>query len=754
MIFIKNSSKANRRIHGRTLGLIVACFVVWCVIIIRLFQLQIIDHEYYQGQVIANVQKETSVRAERGIIYDRNKIQLATNNTVWRIFISPRDIEDRAQAELIARGLSDILDLNYQDVLDITAKTWRADETIKKNVEDEIADEVRLFINENELEDQIYLQASSTRYYPFGTLASNLIGVVGTDGGLIGLELQYDSFLTGVSGRYITAKNASSQSMPYKYDVYIDASNGANLVTTTDTTIQFALEKQLKQTFEDSDPLNRVAGVVLDVNSGAVLAMGVYPNFDLNNPYKLDEDSQFKLDLSGFAPGSAEYNTYFTELLYSLWRNKAVSELYEPGSTSKIITTAMALEEDVLEWEDEFFCSGGGYVVIPGTSPVHCHKKGGHGKVTYRVGLQQSCNPTLMQVAERIGKATFYNYFKSFGYTEKTGIDLPGEATPIYHEYQNFNALELAICSFGQTFKVTPLQQLTAVSTVANGGKLLTPYVVEQIVDDDGNILFQHETDVRRQVVSEAVCREIAAVLEEGVSGNGGAKNAYVPGYKIAAKTGTSEVRDILNEEGESFLRLGSTVAFAPADDPQIAVIIVVDQPQCESVYGSIVAAPYVANFLEEVLPYIGVDREYSEEDTKKMNVTVKNYVGWPTADATRDVGNRGINFEVKGDGDIIKYQIPSGGEVLNKETGKIILYTGDAQPEADILVPTVTGMTAANANRTLTNAGLNIVYEGATQSGTGAVSYVVSQSPAAGTYVTYGSVVTVTMRFLDGTAN
>jgi len=732
----------------------VACFAVWCVIIFRLFQLQIIDHEYYQGQVIANVQKETSVRAERGIIYDTNMIPLATNNTVWRIFISPRDIKDRNQAELIARGLSDILDLEYQTVLDITAKTWRADETIKRNVEDEVADEVRLFINQNGLEEQIYLQASSTRYYPFSTLASNVIGVVGTDGGLIGLELQYDSFLTGVSGRYITAKNANSQSMPYKYDVYIDASNGANLVSTIDTTIQLALEKQLKQTFEDSDPLNRVAGVVIDVNTGAVKGMGVYPNFDLNNPYKLDADSQFKLDLSGFEPGSLEYNTYFNELLYSLWRNKAVSELYEPGSTSKIITTAMALEEDVVEWDDEFFCSSGGYVVIPGTSPVHCHRRSGHGRVSYREGLQQSCNPTLMQVAERIGRATFYNYFKSFGYTEKSGIDLPGEASPIYHAYENFNALELAICSFGQTYKVTPLQQVTNIATIANGGKLLTPYVVEQIIDDDGNILFQHTTDVRRQVVSEDVCRQIAEVLEEGVSGNGGAKNAYVPGYKIAAKTGTSEVRDILNEAGESFLRLGSTVAFAPADDPQIAVIIVVDQPQCESVYGSIIAAPYVANFLEEVLPYIGVDREYSEDEIKKLNVTVKNYVGWPTSDAKLEIGNRGIKFEVKGEGDIVKYQIPSGGETLNKESGKIIIYTGDAEPEADIAVPSVTGMTAANANRILTNAGLNVVYDGATQSGTGAVSYVVSQSPAAGTYVTYGSVVTVTMRFLDGTAN
>lgn len=765
---------ADRRIPPRSIFLLGVFFLLWCLVIVRLFNLQIIDYDYYLNRVINNIQRQTTVSAERGIIYDCNMIPLATNETVWRVFISPRDIDllenenpndkerrfdsENPQAKLIASGLSELLGVDYNTVLEKAVKKNRADETIMRSVDDTTADDIRSFINKNGLSRQIYLEASSKRYYPFGTVASNVIGLVGTDGGLIGLELQYDSYLTGVSGKYITAKNAQSMNMPYKYDVYIDASNGANLVTTIDLTIQRALEAQLKDTYEYSDPLQRVVGVAMDVNTGAVRGMAVYPNFDLNDPYKLDPDSVEKLNASGLVEGSEEYNEYFSELLYGLWRNKAVSELYEPGSTFKVITASMAIEEKAVSWEDEFHCSTGGYVVTPGASPVHCWRSYGHGDVTFRYGLQQSCNPTLMQVAQKIGRETFYKYFQAYGYTEKTGVDLPGETYPIYLTYHDFNEMELAIHSFGQTFKVSPLQQITAISAVANGGNLMTPYLVEKIIDDDGNVLYQHEAEVRRQIVSKETAVSVAEVLEEGVSGDGAAKNAYVAGYKIAAKTGTSEKTDIRNEEGKTYLRVGSTVAFAPSDDPQIAALIVVDEPQCENIFGSYVAAPYVAKFMEDILPYIGVERNYSEEELSKINVTVKGYVGWTVEEAMLDISNRGIKCELKGDIDttqegvqyLVNYQIPSAGESLNKETGKIIIYTGSAVPEADIEVPNVVGMTESSARRTLVKAGLNVVYEGATQSSGTSVPYVVSMTPEAGTYVTYGTVVTVAMRYLD----
>ncbi|MBQ7124907.1 MAG: stage V sporulation protein D, partial [Clostridia bacterium] len=466
---IRHPSESNRRIPGRSMIILLGFMILWCILILRLFDLQIINYDYYQNKVLNNVQRMTTLSAVRGEIYDSGMNKLASNYTVYRIFISPRDIENDEQALLISKGLSDILGVDYDKILTLTKKVHRADETIKKKASEEEADTVRKFILDNDLKMQIHLEASTARYYPFSSLASNVIGVVGTDGGLTGLEYQYNSFLMGESGKYISSKDAQGGQMPSKYDTYIDASNGANLVTTINTTIQKALEKQLQQTYLDSDPLNRVTGIVMDVNTGAVLAMGTYPTFDLNSPFTLDEDSIEKLEASELSPDSTEYAKYQTELLYQLWRNKAVSELYEPGSTFKIVTTAMALEEGLVSLDENFYCSGK-YYVEGYPYPIHCHKTTGHGSVSFERGLQQSCNPILMSIGLRIGQQNFYKYFEAFGYTGYTGIDLPGEAKSIYSSYNNFGLVSLAVYSFGQTFKVTPLMQLSAISSVANGG--------------------------------------------------------------------------------------------------------------------------------------------------------------------------------------------------------------------------------------------------------------------------------------------
>jgi stage V sporulation protein D (sporulation-specific penicillin-binding protein) len=386
--------------------------------------------------------------------------------------------------------------------------------------------------------------------------------------------------------------------------------------------------------------------------------------------------------------------------------------------------------------------------------PIHCHKRSGHGTVTFERGLQQSCNPVLMTLGLRLGQANFYRYFEAFGYTERTGIDLPGEARSMYSTLKNFDNVSLAVYSFGQTFKVTPIQQLTAIASVANGGYLLTPYLVDQIIDDDGNILMQHESNAKRQVISASVCETIAGILQRGVSGDGGAKNAYVPGYKIAAKTGTSEVRDKADENGEFSYRVGSCVAYAPADDPQIAAIIVVDTPMCQNKYGSVVAAPYIANLMDELLPEIGIERLYTEEELAKIKAPIKhNTVSWPTAEAVRVFKNLNFNYELRGDGNVITYQIPAKGQQILKNEGKVILYCGDATPVADIKVPDVVGRTASAANRILTNEGFNVIIDGATNS-TSTEAYVVSQSLTPGTLVTEASVITITVRYLDGTAN
>ncbi len=738
-------NRTNRLIPGRTLTIILVFMALWAVLVIRLFSLQIIQHEKYEAKVIDNIERETEVSANRGIIYDCNMVQLATNETTWRIFISPRDIEDATQGALIASQLSDILDIEYDDIMAKVAKTNRADETIKKNVTEEEYNKIITLINEYDLDRQIHYEAYTKRYYPYGSLASTVIGCVGSEGGQLGLELQYNTELTGVAGKYVTARDAVGNRMPYKYDSYIEAEHGSNLVSTIDTRVQSVLEAQLKQTYLDNHPQNRVCGIVMNVNTGAILGMGQYPTFDLNDPYTLDADSQAKLDASEHVKGSEEYNNYYWELVYAMWKNKAVTETYEPGSTFKVITTAMAIEEGATTFSDPYYCSGS--MKVEGyPDPIHCHKREGHGAVTYAVGLQQSCNPTLMSVAAKIGRQSFYDYFNSFGYTERTGIDLPGEAKPIYNEYSSFSNVSLAVYSFGQTFKVSPIQQIRGIAAVANGGKLVTPHLVSKIIDDEGNIIKSFDESPVRQVVSEDVCAEISRVLEEGVSGNGGAKNAYVAGYKIAAKTGTSEKRDT-KDTGDV---IGSTVAYVPADDPQYAVLIMVDDPQTASHFGSVVAAPYVAATLTEILPTLGIERQYTQEDSDVRTTAVSNYTTWAVAEAKAAIEGKGLKCEVVGEGDVVTAQVPSAGSIILAESGKVILYAGDATPENNLItVPDLKGYGAEAANNVLVSYGFNVKIDGSVNQ---AGASVVSQNPAPGESLPYGSVVTITVRYFNGT--
>lgn len=737
-------------------------------IIIRLGYLQILKYDYYQEKVLSQLTQSTEVNPSRGNIYDTNGNLLATNITSYIIFISPQDIIDAMENaedgdaiytftsqdgnkypslkmnELIARALSEILDVEYDDVITKAAKNNSRYAVIKRGVDEKLADEVRALISEYNLTQQIYVRASTTRYYPYENLASHVIGFTNSDGvGIYGIEKSYNNIMEGTTGKYITAQDALNKNMPFEYESYIEAEDGLNITSTLDMYIQYELENQLKQTLLDNKAAERVTGIVMDVKTGAILAMATAPSFDLNSPYDLDDLSLEAL--SQYDKNSADYTKEYYNLLYRMWNNKAVNGLYEPGSTFKIITTAMALEEKVVKLTDLFTCTGG--LTIEGWSqPISCHKHEGHGTVTFAVGLQQSCNPTLMMVAQRVGKDKFYSYLQAFGYNGKTGIDLPSETAPIISSKSDFTNLSLAVYSFGQTFKVTALQQLTAISAVANGGYLITPHVLDKITDKDGNVLFEYDTSPIRQVISESVCKTIADVLEEGVSGNGGAKNAYVKGYKVAAKTGTSEKKDKKDENGEYSYRVGSCVAYAPADDPQIAVIIVVDEPMGGSVYGSVVAAPYVSNLLSFVLPYIGIEPEYSDEE---MTVTVPGYVGSTIENAKNDLSWRGIEYEIVGNGDTVTAQMPESGAAISHQNGKIILYTGGEEPKATIEMPNLVGKSAEAANRILVNLGLNVSISGAAN---GATATVIEQSIAPGTMISPATVVNITVRHLDVT--
>lgn len=750
-IFRQTDTQSVKR--GTLVGMVI--FLLFALLLIRILMLQTLGFEKYQNKVINQLTTEAEVIAERGKIYDRNGVLLATNITTYRVFIAPRTIEACADAdgknyaEKIARGLSDILDTTYENVMKQTTYTKYLDRTIARNVDEDTANLVEAFIDEEGLNDMVFLQAGTQRYYPYGTLACHVLGFTGSDGsGQYGLELQYNSVLSGTNGKYITARDSHGNEMPYEYQSYIEAQDGNSIITTLDVKVQAVLEEQLHTTYVESGGANRATGIVVNVKTAEVLAMATYPNFNLNDPRTLNDDCQAVLDSSGYAEGTEEYLKLKQELQLMTWSNKAVTEVYMPGSTFKIVTASMAYEESLVNDNEHFNCPG--YHIVLGTR-IRCHKTTGHGSLTFAEGLQQSCNPILMMMGARIGQEKFYNYFKSFGYLEKTGIDLPGEGTSIFYQKDNFSGLDLATASFGQNFKVSPIQQIMAVATVANGGYLMTPRLVSEVQDSRGNVLETYGTEVKRQVISSETAETLAEILEEGVSGDGGAKNAYVAGYRVAAKTGTSEKIDKKNEmnDGKNYY-VCSCVGFAPADDPEIAVIILVDEPTKGVLYGSYVAAPYLANVMEQVLPYLGVEAVYTNKELANMAVEAPYITGWSVSAATNYAAEAGFEVEVVGEGTIVRNQSPAAGVMVENSRAKIILYTETGATPTMVIVPDLLGKTAVAANETLANRDLNIRIEGTNNylSGTGAVA--ISQSHAPGTEVEAGTVITVTFRNKD----
>ena len=763
------SNSVSTSLYKRMFIMLIAFLVFFGFLIYRIFALQTKDYEEYQKEVIEQMTSKSVVPAGRGDIYDTNGVLLATDKTVYRIFISPNDIrsaeEENKKAhekdsrveiinykELIAENLSEILGVDYDKIIERADRVNRLDETIKKEVEDEETELVRRFIKEYKLQNMVHVEATSKRYYCYDSLASTVLGFTGADNnGLYGLEYEYEDELSGTDGVYITARDSYGKELPTEYESYIEAKDGLSLVTTLDMYIQHELENQLRQTLLDNGGDERVCGIVMDVKTGGILGMATIPDFNCNQPQTLNEVYADILASSGLEEGSDEYNDKRYSLLSTAWSNKCITGTYMPGSTFKVLTTAMCLEEKLVTTSESFYCPG--YYMVPGYSkPIHCHKTKGHGHQDFRTALQQSCNPALMEIGLRLGSERFYDYFGAFGLLDKTGIDLPGEANSIFHEVKNFNQVELATAAFGQNFKVTPIQQITAISAVANGGYLVTPHLVKEMIDSEGNVVYSYDSEnTVRQVISADVCATITDILEEGVSGDGGAKNAYVAGYRIAAKTGTSEKKDKKDENGETPYRIGSTIAYAPAEDPQVAVLIIVDEPTKGSVYGSIVAAPYVANVMASILPYLGVEAEYTEEELENITKIVPNYVGWSVEDAKTNLGYRKLDYEIVGTGDKVTSIVPAGGSAMRND-GKIYLYTGDEAPKKDVTVPDVVGKSATVTNMMVINSGLNIQIKGAAthEGGTGPVA--VSQSPAAGERVPKGTVVTVEFRYLDGT--
>ncbi len=728
--------RANRVIQTRTFVLMLIMGIgMFFLLFFKLYNLQITRHEELQAKAVSQQTRSSVVTASRGAIYDASGNILAISSTAETIFLSPKEINDALNdeenpvawtKEVLAAALAKILDVSEEGILKKMARTDSMYEVLKFRVEEDIADQVRQYINDNKVKG-VYLTTDAKRYYPYGDLAAQVIGFVGVDyTGLFGLEAEYDKELQGQSGLVVTAKANQQNDLLYEYSQYFDPENGDELQVTLEATVQYYLEKGMKDMCDAYSPANGAAGIVLDVRNGGILAMASFPNYDLNDyatvtdKTLLEQMERGELDEEGAQQKQ--------------WRNKALNDTYEPGSTFKILTLSAALEEGLIDKTTSVNCSGS--VNISGHT-IHCSNKAGHGLQNLEQTVGNSCNPAFISYGLKLGTEKFYQYMRSFGIMSATGVDLGGEATGVFAADANFTQLDLACYAFGQNFTVTPLALIAAQAACVNGGYLYTPHFAQQITDSDGNVIWQHDDTPVRQVISEETSATVRECLEYVVA-SGTGKNGQVAGYRIGGKTGTAD-------KGQSGDVVVSFLCFAPADDPQIMMLITMDTPSRSTgtyVSGGNMVAPYSSAIMAEILPYLGIEPSYSAEELMGVDTTVPNVIGMSVEEAKDRLKERGFACKVEGDGETITDQTPVGGAIIpGKST--VVLYAGAEKPDKMCTVPSLVGRTAAEANTAATNAGLLIRFTGTTSSESNTV-LVFSQELEAGTEVPAGTVITV----------
>ena len=679
-----------------------------------------------------NQLSDTQIAAERGTIYDSNMNVLAKSASAWLVYINPSQIKDDTQKELVVNGLSQILGVDADSVRTKAEKTKTGYQKIAGEVETDVKEALEAYIDENsdnKLSAIIGIDPDTKRYYPYSSFASTIIGFTNSDDqGVGGIEMQYDDDLTGVSGRIITAKNAQQGSMSSDYETTYDAKPGESLVLTIDEVIQYYLEQGLEQALVDTGA-KYAYGIVMDTDTGAILGMTSKPDFDLNNPRKISNAALSETIAAITDDTQRAQET--TNALYAQWRNRTISDTYEPGSVFKTVVVSAALEEGVVDLNTTYTCTGGIQVA---DNYQRCWKPGGHGHETLTQGLMNSCNPFFITIGQSLGEERFYKYFEAFGFTEKTGIDLPAEAKPVagktYHALESMGISELSSSSFGQTFQVSPIQMITAVNTIANGGKLMQPYVVDSKLDSDGNVVYKTTPTVKRQVISEKTASTVADMMEQVVS-IGTGKNAYVAGYHVAGKTGTSEKIGI---EGAY---IASFAGFAPADNPEISILIAIDEPTGEH-GGGAVAAPIAGMLLEKIMTYLNVEPQYEDDELSNISSVAPSLVGKSVGDAK--VSAAKFTVKVVGAGTKVISQTPAAGQQM-RTGGVIVVYTEENAAKQTATVPNLCNMSMSQANSAAVNAGFNIRLSGTTNSGE-VLSY--KQSVNAGEEAEIGSVITV----------
>ena len=679
-----------------------------------------------------NQLSDTQIAAERGTIYDSNMNVLAKSASAWLVYINPSQIKDDTQKELVVNGLSQILGVDADSVRTKAEKTKTGYQKIAGEVETDVKEALEAYIDENsdnKLSAIIGIDPDTKRYYPYSSFASTIIGFTNSDDqGVGGIEMQYDDDLTGVSGRIITAKNAQQGSMSSDYETTYDAKPGESLVLTIDEVIQYYLEQGLEQALVDTGA-KYAYGIVMDTDTGAILGMTSKPDFDLNNPRKISNAALSETIAAITDDTQRAQET--TNALYAQWRNRTISDTYEPGSVFKTVVVSAALEEGVVDLNTTYTCTGGIQVA---DNYQRCWKPGGHGHETLTQGLMNSCNPFFITIGQALGEERFYKYFEAFGFTEKTGIDLPAEAKPVagktYHALESMGISELSSSSFGQTFQVSPIQMITAVNTIANGGKLMQPYVVDSKLDSDGNVVYKTTPTVKRQVISEKTASTVADMMEQVVS-IGTGKNAYVAGYHVAGKTGTSEKIGI---EGAY---IASFAGFAPADNPEISILIAIDEPTGEH-GGGAVGAPDAGMALDKIMTYLNVEPQYEDDELSNISSVAPSLVGKSVGDAK--VSAAKFTVKVVGSGTKVISQTPAAGQQM-RTGGVIVVYTEENAAKQTATVPNLCNMSMSQANSAAVNAGFNIRLSGTTNSGE-VLSY--KQSVNAGEEAEIGSVITV----------
>jgi len=749
----KNNSKKRaekgpaQRLRQRTAILILLILVLgFGAAVLRLTYLTTVQSSELQESAVDLQLADTTVSAKRGTIYDANGNVLAESASVWQVVMSPVNFKNDKQRQAAAKGLSEIFDLEYNDVLDDT-KQQSHYVVVKRRIESDEREKVLELIDtlkkDYSCSGVIQLLDDYKRYYPKNSLASSVIGFTGSDDqGLEGIEYEYDSYLSGTPGRIITAQNARGTDMPFRYEQNVESEDGNNVYLTIDETIQSICEKYMQKGVEDNNVLNKGVCIAMDVNTGAILAMVTTDGYDLNNPYELSAKDKKKIK-STPKKKQAEAES---AALSNMWRNKAVADTYMPGSVFKMCVASAALEENLVNEKTSFTCTGS--ISVEGET-IHCSNISGHGTQNFVEAISNSCNPAFIQIGQMLGAGKFRQYYQGFGFSDKTGIDLPGEAEDSFWKEGKMGGVDLAVASFGQNFTITPIQMITACAAVSNGGYVVQPHVVSKITDSKGNVIKTVDKKVKRQVISDDTSKKMNEYLEYNTERQGAAAG-YISGYKVAGKTGTTEKRGVTKVES-SFSEdyISSFCGYAPADDPQIAMLVFFDTPDGDAYYGSQVSSPVFINIMSEVLPYLDVKTSYTDEELGYVDASAGDYTGVSVDEAKTAVEADGFTATVKGNGSTVISQIPTVSSGLQKG-GSIVLYTDSDSQSETVSVPSLIGLSPDEVNDVASAYGLNVSFSGATtSSGTSS-----SQNVEAGTSVSPGTVITVSFADSSSTLN